>query len=67
MLECHFEKNKARCACTYESCKRRGRCCECIAHHWELKQLPGCLFSAEGERTYDRSIQRFISESQPKG
>jgi len=28
-----------------------------------MKQLPGCLFTPEGERTYDRSIRRFIAEN----
>jgi len=63
MLECHLEKNKVRCTCTYELCDRKGKCCECIAYHWRAKQLPGCLFTPEGERTYDRSIRRFIAEN----
>ena len=63
MPECHLEKNKGRCACTYEPCERKGRCCECIAYHWKMKQLPGCLFSPEGERSYDRSVRRFIAEN----
>jgi hypothetical protein len=28
-----------------------------------MKELPGCLFSPEGERAYDRSIRRFIAEN----
>ncbi|MEW6375123.1 MAG: DUF6485 family protein [Thermodesulfobacteriota bacterium] len=65
MLECHLEKNKAQCTCTYEPCERKGRCCECITYHQKMKQLPGCFFSPEGERTYDRSIRRFIAENKP--
>jgi hypothetical protein len=26
--------------------------------------LPACFFSAEAERTYDRSIRKFIEENQ---
>ncbi len=32
-------------------------------YHWKMKELPGCFFSAEGERSYDRSIRRFIAEN----
>lgn len=60
-MECQIEDNKSRCSCTYEPCPRKGKCCECIRYHWKLGELPGCLFPAEVERTYDRSIDRFIS------
>jgi len=63
MLECYIEKNKKRCTCTYEPCERKGRCCECISYHLKMKQLPGCFFSPEVEKTYDRSIKRFIAEN----
>ncbi len=63
MSECHLEQNLAHCTCTYESCERKGRCCECIVYHRKMKQLPGCFFSPEGERTYDRSIRLFIAEN----
>jgi hypothetical protein len=62
--ECHLEKNKTRCTCTYEPCARKGKCCECITYHWKNKELPGCFFSPQGERSYDRSIRRFIAENQ---
>ncbi len=61
MAECNLELNAAKCTCTYEPCDKKGKCCECIAYHWRLGQLPGCLFSQEVERTYDRSISRFIA------
>ncbi|MFH1822046.1 MAG: DUF6485 family protein [Methanobacteriota archaeon] len=57
---CALEGNKASCNCTYESCPRRGICCECIKHHWEMKELPACLFPPEIERTYNRSLKSFI-------
>ena len=59
-MECSLEKNKRKCTCTYESCSRKGKCCECIEYHWSMRELPGCLFPPETERTYDRSIERFI-------
>lgn len=52
-------KNAERCTCTY-SCGKKGMCCECLHEHWSMRQLPGCLFPAEAERTYDRSLEHFI-------
>ncbi len=60
-MECQIEVNKSRCPCTYEPCSRKGKCCECIRYHWELGELPGCLFPPEVERSYDRSLSKFIS------
>jgi hypothetical protein len=60
-MECNIEANKADCACTYEPCSRKGKCCECIKYHKNYGELPGCLFSPEVEKTYDRSIERFVS------
>lgn len=62
-MECNIEKNKASCTCTYETCNRKGKCCECVAYHRSKKQIPGCFFSKEAERTYDRSFARFISDN----
>lgn len=61
MKECKQKENKALCSCTYEPCSRKGICCECIRHHLKNKELPACFFPPEVEKTYDRSIQRFIS------
>ncbi|MCK4387704.1 MAG: hypothetical protein KAW00_02930 [Dehalococcoidia bacterium] len=60
-MECQIEVNKSKCPCTYEPCSRKGKCCECIRYHWEHGELPGCLFPPEVERTYDRSLSKFIS------
>ena len=60
-MECQIEVNRAKCACTYEFCSRKGKCCECIAHHLKLDELPGCVFPPEVEKTYDRSITRFVN------
>lgn len=62
MVECNLERNEENCPCTYEPCDKKGRCCECIAYHKRLGELPGCLFSPEVERTFDRSISRFIAQ-----
>jgi len=59
-MECNIEINKKKCTCTYEPCSHKGRCCECIDYHWKMSELPGCLFPPEVERTYNRSIRRFV-------
>ena len=61
MRECKEQENKQRCTCTYEPCSRKGICCDCIEYHWKMGELPGCLFPPEVERTYDRSLARFIA------
>ncbi|KYH33441.1 MULTISPECIES: DUF6485 family protein [Neomoorella] len=61
MAQCNLQANKERCTCTYEPCSRKGKCCECITYHRKYGELPGCLFPPEIERTYDRSIARFIA------
>ena len=57
---CQQEKNKENCTCTYEPCSRKGNCCACIAYHHRNGELPGCLFPPEAERTYDRSIRKYV-------
>jgi hypothetical protein len=61
MRECNQEQNKVSCTCTYEPCRRKGICCECITYHRENGEMPGCLFPPQVERTYDRSITRFVA------
>ena len=58
-MECNIESNKERCNCTYESCPRKGKCCDCIAYHLKFEELPACVFPSDVERTYDRSFARF--------
>ena len=60
MKECKVTNNKLQCNCTYEPCPRKGICCECIKYHRDADELPACFFSADIERTYDRSVERFI-------
>jgi hypothetical protein len=64
MDECpRQEKNLAQCSCTYESCERKGLCCECLHYHRKRGELPACYFTPEVERTYDRSIARFLKST----
>ena len=60
MMECQIDENKAECPCTYETCSRKGKCCDCISYHLRSDELPGCVFSPEIEKTYDRSFGRFV-------
>ena len=65
MNDCpRHEKNLAQCACTYAACDKKGICCECLHYHRKRGELPACYFTPEVERTYDRSIARFIKSSQ---
>ncbi len=60
-IECpQLKENLARCNCTWEPCERKGNCCACIAYHWKSGEVPACLFPDEVEKTYDRSIRRFV-------
>lgn len=62
-MDCTPEQNLSFCTCTYMSCGRRGNCCKCIQYHKKAGELPGCLFSPEAEKTYDRSIANFIASA----
>lgn len=64
-MDCKKEKNKKMCNCTYP-CSKKGMCCECIAYHRRLNELPACYFSNETERTFDRSIEKFIEDYKNK-
>lgn len=59
-MACEFNKS-IDCSCT-ASCSRHGKCCECVAHHRAMSQFPGCFFSPEGEKKYDRSWEVMLSD-----
>jgi hypothetical protein len=59
-MECNAKDILKKCTCTYEPCSRKGKCCECIFFHKRNGELPGCMFSKEAERKYDRTIEFFI-------
>ena len=63
-MECFKERNMKECSCTYDGCSRMGICCECVRYHRAQGVIPGCFFPAEGERTYDRSVDYFIRINQ---
>ena len=59
-MECGSRKNMAGCNCSYNPCSRKGRCCECLQYHLKMDEVPACFFDENTERTYDRSVERFI-------
>lgn len=59
-MECRKENNLETCRCTYPGCPNHGICCLCVRNHRDKGELPGCFFTEEGERTWDRSIRNFI-------
>lgn len=65
MVECKIQKNKDSCNCSYP-CDKKGICCECVKYHQNRGELPACFFPDAIERTYDRSIEKFIEVYQAK-
>ncbi len=65
-MECKKESNLAHCTCTC-SCGKRGLCCDCLQSHLRRRELPGCCFPAEAERTHDRSFEAFARAWNLKG
>ncbi len=59
IMECKKENHLKKCNCTYEPCPRKGVCCDCITYHLSKRQIPGCFFPKEAEKTYDRSFEHF--------
>lgn len=58
-MECKQEPNLSHCNCSYDPCPRKGLCCDCLRYHLKMRQLPGCAFPNNAERTYDRSFEHF--------
>jgi hypothetical protein len=52
-------ENRARCNCSYDPCARKGICCECLQYHLKNRELPGCVFPDDAERTWNRSFDHF--------
>ncbi len=59
-MECTKERNLKECTCTYEGCARKGMCCECVRYHRAKGAIPGCFFPKDAEKSFDRSIKKFI-------
>ena len=55
----HTSMNMERCTCTYPGFSNHAVCCECLHMHLSRKELPGCCFPPEAEKTYDRSFRAF--------
>ncbi|MGC8739176.1 MAG: DUF6485 family protein [Candidatus Hydrogenedens sp.] len=53
------EHNQSFCSCSYPGCPRHAVCCECLQYHLKKRQLPGCCFPPDAEKTYDRSFEAF--------
>jgi hypothetical protein len=58
-VDCKKAANLSACTCTYEPCSRKGVCCDCLRYHLHSRELPGCMFPAAAEQTYDRSFEHF--------
>jgi hypothetical protein len=58
-MECKKDRNLDDCICSYDSCSRKGVCCDCLQFHLKSRQLPGCCFPIVAEKTYDRSFEAF--------
>ncbi|MCX7957170.1 MAG: DUF6485 family protein [Endomicrobia bacterium] len=61
MINCNLKDNIQNCSCTYEPCSRKGKCCECVEYHRKHGEIPGCFFPKDKEKTYNRSVNYFIS------
>jgi len=58
-MDCKQTRNRQACTCSYEPCSRKGACCDCLAYHLRMRELPACCFPDAAERTYDRSFEHF--------
>lgn len=49
------------CPCTYPGCSRHGDCAGCVAYHRVRNELPACYFDPAAEKTYNRSIEKYLA------
>ena len=56
----NIKENMKQCNCSYDPCDRKGLCCQCLHYHRRNGELPACFFPDPVEKSYDRSISRFI-------
>ena len=57
---CKLDDNLKNCPCTYPSCSRKGKCCDCLQYHLSRRELPAFCFPPEVEKSYDRSFEKFV-------
>ncbi len=67
MSDCKKNNNKSVCNCSYEPCSRKGVCCECLIYHKKMGELPACFFPDDVEKTYNRSVEKFIQVYKDRG
>ncbi len=58
-MECKKQENLNNCNCSYSPCNKKGICCECVRYHLKNRELPGCFFSDEAEKTWNRTFEFF--------
>ncbi len=58
-MDCNNTRNMNSCNCTCEPCRRKGVCCECLRYPLRSRELPGCHFTADAEKTRARSFEHF--------
>ncbi len=56
----------SNCKCTYPGCPRSGICQECVAYHRTRGELPACYFDPQTEKSYDRSIRKYLESKGKK-
>jgi len=61
-MECISSQTLKHCTCTYTACDKRGSCCKCVVYHRQKGEIPGCFFTPEGERSYDRSLSNLCKD-----
>ncbi|MBD3178858.1 MAG: cytosolic protein [Candidatus Latescibacteria bacterium] len=60
-MDCeNIKVNKDKCNCSYPGCSRKGNCCDCLHYHLSRRELPGCVFPDDVEKSWDRSFEKFI-------
>ena len=64
-MSCDTSRSLEHCTCSYTACDKRGNCCRCVTFHRGRGEVPGCLFTPAGERTYDRSLASFLRDQTP--
>ncbi len=60
-MECKKAENMKNCNCSYP-CSKKGVCCDCIAYHRRNNELPACYFTDKAEKSYDRSVRKFLQD-----